>query len=98
MLRKAHPSNSILCKTEKHKKGLLCGYFEESQMIPYVLFHSFDVVTIILQCTVYRQHHPLREMAGNETEREWEGAPLKTSRALVEKSGQTEQLNILRSC
>jgi hypothetical protein len=28
------------------------GYFEESgyYMIPYVLFHSFDVFTIILQC------------------------------------------------
>ena len=51
-----------VCKAVVKEKG---GYFEESQisnifgfalhffgyyMIPYVLFHSFDVFTIILQC------------------------------------------------
>ena len=49
-----------VCKAVIKAKG---GYFEESQikiylfntffgyyMIPYVLFHSFDVFTLILQC------------------------------------------------
>ena len=52
---------SRVCKAVIKGKG---GYFEESKIkknntflvIPYVLFDSFDVFTIILQCRKYKKN------------------------------------------